>query len=228
VDWGFLTDLQDQRINEIIHECKRKNIYKIMGFSKSWNNEVIAQFYATCYFTTRNDEKIMHWMTEGISFGITYTQFASVVGFNDEDKKRIKIHAATSMDKKDMKFMYTPGQEWNYGRVNCMLPFYAYLHRMFRKTIAPREGYQSNISNYGKDLLKYMNPSKPKFCVVDYIWEEIRIKSCSPQNSCGYAPYLMHVIEFITNYKFEYDPKHKPFHLKNDIKGPSLDDLARN
>jgi hypothetical protein len=33
------------------------------------------------------------------------------------------------MDKVDMKFMYIPGQEWNFGRVNGMLPFYAYLHR---------------------------------------------------------------------------------------------------
>jgi hypothetical protein len=57
------------------------------------------------------------------------------------------------MDKVDMKFMYIPGQEWSFGRVNGMLPFYAYLHRMFRKTLAPREGDQSNVSNYGRDLL---------------------------------------------------------------------------
>jgi hypothetical protein len=65
IDWKFLEDLGDARIAEIICECKRKTIYDIMGFAKSWNNEVIAQFYATCYFTTWKDEKIVHWMTEG-------------------------------------------------------------------------------------------------------------------------------------------------------------------
>jgi hypothetical protein len=72
-----------------------------------------------------------------------------------------------------------------------------------------------------------MSPSEPKFSVVDYIWEEIHSISGSPQKSCGYAPYLMHVIKAITNYTFVYDHEHKPFHLKNDVVGPSLADLAR-
>jgi hypothetical protein len=72
-----------------------------------------------------------------------------------------------------------------------------------------------------------MCPSEPEFSVVDYIWEEIHSISDSPQKSCGYAPYLMHVIEAITNYTFVYDHEHKPFHLKNDVVGPSLADLER-
>jgi hypothetical protein len=60
IDWGFLSVLEDPKIAEIIRECKRKNFYDIMGFAKSSNNEVIAQFYATCYFTTWKDEKIVH------------------------------------------------------------------------------------------------------------------------------------------------------------------------
>jgi hypothetical protein len=98
---------------------------------------------------------------------------------------------------------------------------------MFRKTLAPREGDQSNVSNYGRDLLKHMCPNKSEFSVVDYIWEEIHSTSGSPQKSCGYAPYLMHVIEATTNYTFVYDHEHKPFHLKNDVAGPSLADLER-
>jgi hypothetical protein len=221
-----LEDLEDAKIAEIIRECKRKNIFDIMSFAKSWNNEVIAQFYATCYFTTGKDEKIMDWMTEGKWFGITYTQFASLLGFDGDDKTREKIHKGHDMDKEDMKFMYILGQEWNYGRVNGMLPFYAYLYRMFRKTLAPREGDQSNVSNYGSDLLKHMSHSEPEFSVVDYIWEKIHTISSSPQKSCGYAPYLMHITEAITNYTFEYDHDHKPFHLKNDVVGPSLAVLA--
>jgi hypothetical protein len=123
-----------------------------------------------------------------------------------------------------MNFMYISGQEWNFGQVNAMLPFYAYLHRMFRKTLAPREGDQSNVSNYGRDLLKHMSLSEPEFSVVDYIWEEIHTIFGSPQKSCGYAPYIMHVIEAIANYTFVYDHEHKPFHLKNDVVGPSLAD----
>jgi hypothetical protein len=65
IDWEFLSVMEDPKIAEIIRECKRKNVYDIMGFAKSWNNEVIAQFYATCYFTTWKNDKIVHWMTRG-------------------------------------------------------------------------------------------------------------------------------------------------------------------
>jgi hypothetical protein len=106
-------------------------------------------------------------MTEGKWFGITITQFAYLLGFDEEDLGRVKIHRDHDMDKVDMKFMYIPRQEWNFGRVNGMLPFYAYLHRMFRKTLAPRKGDQSNVSNYGRDLLKQMSTSESEFSVVD-------------------------------------------------------------
>jgi hypothetical protein len=38
IDWGFLSVMEDPKIAEIIRECKRKNVYDIMGFAKSWNN----------------------------------------------------------------------------------------------------------------------------------------------------------------------------------------------
>jgi hypothetical protein len=90
---------------------EKKNVYDIMGFDKSWNDEVIAQFYATCHFTTWKNEKIVHWVTEGKWFGVTITQFAYLLGFDEEDLGRVKIHRDHDMDKVDMKFMYTSGQE---------------------------------------------------------------------------------------------------------------------
>jgi hypothetical protein len=52
-------------------------------------------------------------MTEGKWFGITITEFAYLLGFDEEDLGRMKIHRDHDMDKVDMKFMYIPGQEWN-------------------------------------------------------------------------------------------------------------------
>jgi hypothetical protein len=42
IDWGFLSVMQDAKIAEIIRESKKKNVYDIMGFAKSWNSEAIA------------------------------------------------------------------------------------------------------------------------------------------------------------------------------------------
>ena len=65
MDWQKLESMGDPIFNEIIDQCKAKHIYKIMGFRYDWNNEVIAQFYATCYFETIDDMQLVHWMTEG-------------------------------------------------------------------------------------------------------------------------------------------------------------------
>jgi hypothetical protein len=96
---------------KLFRSAREKNVYDIMGFDKSWNDEVIAQFYATCHFTTWKNEKIVHWVTEGKWFGVTITQFAYLLGFDEEDLGRVKIHRDHDMDKVDMKFMYISGQE---------------------------------------------------------------------------------------------------------------------
>ncbi|RLM61010.1 hypothetical protein C2845_PM14G07260 [Panicum miliaceum] len=59
IDLSHLKKLGDPIL---IEECK-KRVYKIMGFQHNWNREVIAQFYATCYFDVSNDMRRVHWMT---------------------------------------------------------------------------------------------------------------------------------------------------------------------
>jgi hypothetical protein len=34
-----------------------------------------------------------------------------------------------------------------------------------------------------------------EFSIFDFVWEEIKAISKNPLKSCGYAPYLMHMIE---------------------------------
>ena len=36
-------------VNEAVHVCDRMNLHTIMSFNCDWNEEVIAQFYATLY-----------------------------------------------------------------------------------------------------------------------------------------------------------------------------------
>jgi hypothetical protein len=58
------------------------------------------------------------------------------------------------------------------------------------------------------------------FCVFDFIWEEIKAISESPLKSCGYAPYIMHMIERVTAHTFGCDKEHYPLRIKNDLKAP--------
>jgi hypothetical protein len=101
-----------------------------------------------------------------------------------------------------MKFMYALGQEGNARTINGLYTFYSVLNRLFRKTICPRDGDPTNISHYAKNLLANMRDGAPTFSVIGYIWEEIKGISFNPQKNCGIAPYLMFIIEDVTNRSF--------------------------
>jgi hypothetical protein len=104
-----------------------------------------------------------------------------------------------------MKFLYAPGQEGNAGTINGLYTFCSVLNRLFRKTICPRDGDPTNISHYAKILLANMRDGAPAFSVIDYFWEEIKAISLNPQKNCGFAPYLMFIIEYVTNRSFPKD-----------------------
>ena len=73
-------------------ECENKNIKAFMGFQKSWNKEVIAEFYATVYFGYIGDERAFFWMTEGNYYKARFSQFGWVLGLDRNNANRPKIH----------------------------------------------------------------------------------------------------------------------------------------
>jgi hypothetical protein len=103
-----------------------------------------------------------------------------------------------------------------------LLSFYAYLNRLFRRTMTHRKGDSSNFPSYKQNLLVAMAPHPHgfEFSVFDFIWWEIKAISEIPVKSCGYAPYIMHMIERVTGRTFGHDKKHHPLRIKNDLRAP--------
>jgi hypothetical protein len=103
-----------------------------------------------------------------------------------------------------------------------MLPFYAYLNWLFRRIVTPREGDETKILAYNKNILAAMAPNANGFgfSIFDFIWEEIKAISENPLKSCGYAPYLMHMIERVTARTFFCEKEHHPLQIKNDLRAP--------
>jgi hypothetical protein len=91
-----------------------------------------------------------------------------------------------------------------------MLPFYAYINRLFRRIVTPREGDATKISAYNKNILAAMAPNANgfEFSIFDFIWEEIKAISENSLKSYGYAPYLMHLIERVTTRTFYCEKEH--------------------
>jgi hypothetical protein len=154
-----------------------------MGNHYDWNVEVIAQFYATLYIKEGGAARRMHWMTKGDWFNISYNDFASRFSFGTADARRQRLHIQNSLDEEEIKFMYAPRLEGNAGTTNGLYTFYSVLNMLFRKTVCPRDGDPTNISQFAKNLLANMRDGAPPLSVMDFVWEEIKGISLNPQKT---------------------------------------------
>jgi hypothetical protein len=71
-------------------------------------------------------------------------------------------------------------------------------------------------------MLAAMSPNANglEFSIFAFIWEEINAISENPLKSCGYATYLMHMIERVTTRTFFCEKEHHPLWIKNDLRAP--------
>ena len=114
--------------------------------------------------------------------------------------------------------MYPPGGERGaVGKVLGLHPTYRYLDRMLRKTIDCKGGDKGNIADYSRNLLHRMAPDARPFSVLDFIWCEIQSVGERPLKGCGFAPYIMYMIEQVTWHTFEYDKIHKALKIVADL-----------
>jgi hypothetical protein len=218
----------DPIFDRVIAACKVKHLRDILAFKKNWNNEVIDQFYATICFEEYEDTRKLHWMTESQWYEVSYAQFTRIFEFGRKDASRPRIHLVLKIEAKKIKFMYLRSKQENFGETMDMLPFYAYLNQLFRRTMTPREGDGTKILAYNKNILPTMAPNANEFefSVFYFIWEEIKAISENPLKSFGYVPYLMHMIEIVIARTFLCEKKHHPLRIKNDLRVPVEDTRA--
>jgi hypothetical protein len=89
------------------------NLSSIMSFNYDWNEEVIAQFYATLY--VNRTTKTFHWTIQGNPFSVGYANFANILGFPSSDLTRERIHELENMlDDGELHFIYDNA----YGDIN--------------------------------------------------------------------------------------------------------------
>jgi hypothetical protein len=200
IDWTYMENKHDPIFDGAIAACQTKHLRDILAFTKDWNNEVIAQFYVTVCFEEHGDTRKIHWMTDSQWYEVSYSHFARHFGFGRKDASCLRIHLALKLEARKIKFMYPMSKQENFGKTTDLLPFYAYLNRIFRRTVTPREGDETKILSYNKNILAAMAPNANgfEFSGFDLIWEEIKAIPENPLKSCGYAPYLMHMIERVT------------------------------
>jgi hypothetical protein len=93
-------------------------------------------------------------------------------------------------------------------QVDGILPHFLVLHRMMRRTLAPRIGDSNVIPAYERNLLDALMKHE-QFDVFDYIVNEIWNIVTNSQRSCGFAPYIQCMIEVVAHERFYKDVAHK-------------------
>jgi hypothetical protein len=68
IDWTYMEAKHDTIFDEVVAACRAKHLRDVMSFQKNWNNEIIAQFYATLYVEEQGDTRKFHWMIEGMRY----------------------------------------------------------------------------------------------------------------------------------------------------------------
>jgi hypothetical protein len=53
IDWSYMKGKHGTIFDDVMAACRAKHLRDAMSFQKNWNNEIIAQFYATLYVEER-------------------------------------------------------------------------------------------------------------------------------------------------------------------------------
>jgi hypothetical protein len=97
------------------------------------------------------------------------------------------------------------------GKADQLNPYYYYLKQFFRATIDPKQGDATALRYYAPNILNRMAPDEEGFCIFDFIWNELRRAMNNPMKYLPYAPYLMYMIERVTNVRYPKDVVHESF-----------------
>lgn len=212
IDMKHLRNSGDPEIIEVVEVIEAKGLESILTFQYDWCEEIIAQFYSTVHF--HNDRAITFCLLDE-HWEVSYDQFASLLGFPEEDREgKDRIHLEQTLQASEMGFLYDDRYPFHAPSTKYMKPFYAYFNKIFRKTLAPKDGDSATISGYSRNILRRMREDDRPFDVFDFIWNEIFITSLDPKRSCGYGPYIMYMIEKVTNKVFVKERSHEPYRMQ--------------
>ena len=195
----------DPEMTKALAMFERHNFKNLMTMQYPWNNEVIAQFYATVWYerSTVDSYGIMHFSIQGQPYYVSYARFGQILGFefDDIDKPRLNCNPHRDID---ISFAYNEDATADdFYTVNNMRKVYRYFNLLVRQTLVPKIGGASVIlSSMGPFLKAFQEGNEEDFSAFGFIYRQIQLTSWDPKKSCTHAPYIMKMIEVVTQKEF--------------------------
>jgi hypothetical protein len=216
INWAECEQMRDKEMTRALRACEAKGMKNIMLFSYDWNDEVIAQFYSTLWVKLSSDDlgayayPYMNFNIEGQWYKVSYRRFAHILGFTDSEihPDRRCIHNYSLPPRAEVIDMHVVPTDDMWKTTNLQ-GYYRYLNSMFRATLIPKGGNQVNVHGESHVLLYFMKPNKNfRINVFDMIWKEIIHASWNTSKGCVHAPFIMKMIEVVSQTYFQKDSKH--------------------
>jgi hypothetical protein len=217
IDWKYYEDLNNTVFNSVIEKCKEVGLYDLMGSRYNWNKEILDQFHCSYYYNPYDNT--ITWTTQGNKCTIDYMTFSKLLGLGSKDEDRTPIHNENKYKPSELTFMFPSRDLAIEGKSDPLNPYYYHLNQFFHATIDPKQGDATELRYFAPNLLNRMAPDEEGFCIFDFIWNELRRAMNDPMKYLPYAPYLMYIIERVTNVLYPKDFVHEPFpHLRDRAK----------
>jgi hypothetical protein len=215
INWEGCEVIGDPKMSQALRACERKKMKNIMTFQYDWNDEVIAQFYSTLWIKLADEESpynfpYLNFYIEGSWYKVSYRRFAHIFGFSDDDISgdKIKIHDFRQPTKDEARDLHISETRKFWESTN-LHKYYRYINSLSRMTLIPKGDNQMNILGESKVLLSFMKPnSSESINIFDMIWQEIIHAAYFPLKGCLHAPFIMKMIEVVTQFRYEKGTRH--------------------
>jgi hypothetical protein len=218
INWEGYEAIGDLEMTQALRACERKKMKPIMTFQYDWNDEVIAQFYSTLWIKLADEKSpynfpYLNFYIEGSWYKVSYRRFAHILGFTDDDISgdKVKIHDFRQPTKDEARdlHLFESGKFWESTNMH---KYYRYINSLSKMTLIPKGGNQMNILGESKVLLSFMKPnSSESINIFDMIWQEIIHAACFPLKGCLHAPFIMKMIEVVTQFRYEKGTRHQSY-----------------
>jgi hypothetical protein len=142
--------------------------------------------------------------------------FSRLLGLGSNDEDRTHSHNENKYKPRDLPYMFPSRDLAIEGNADQLNPYCYYLNQFFQATIDPKQGDAMALRYYAPNLLNRMAPDEEGFCIFDFIWNELRRAINDPMKYLPCGPYLMYMIERVTNLRYPKEVVHEPFrHLRD-------------
>jgi hypothetical protein len=138
--------------------------------------------------------------------------FSRLLGLGSKNEENTPIHNENKYKPRDLPYMFPSRDLAIEGKADQLNPYYYYLNQFFRNTIDPKQGDAMAWRYYAPNLLNRMALDEEGFCIFDFMWNELKEAMNDPMKYLPYAPYLMYMIERVTNLRYPKYVVHEPFH----------------